>query len=128
MRFSHAQTQYFDTVCDTCITCVSGEYKACPCNGDLMSSCPTQNRVCYAYAAYNLTLRVDLVSLYNASTLHLAYLQAVVASLYSQTLCKIIVGLDLLRRRRCDGPSLHPPSQCSPNYASVCYGGTTAPV
>ena len=103
-------TNYSDTVCETCLTCVSGEYEACPCNGDYTSSCPTQNRVCYAYAAYNLTLRIDLVSLYNASTLQLAYLPAFVASVYAQTLCEI-VGLDILEqaaRDSAEGYSIGP--------------------
>ena len=53
--------------------------------------------MCYAYAAYNLTLRIDLVSLYNASTLQLWYFPAFIASLCAQTLCEI-VGLDILEQ------------------------------
>ena len=61
----------------------------------LTSSFPTQNRVCYACVAYDLTLRVDLLFLHNASTIQRSNLPASVSSLYAQTLCEI-VGLRLV--------------------------------
>ena len=66
-----------------------------PIYGNLSASCPTQNRVCNAYAGYNLTLLQDPLFLYNASTLQLAYLPAFVSSLYVQTLCAV-AGLHLV--------------------------------
>lgn len=45
-----------DTVCEACKACSFWEYEACPCR--VTESCPTGERLCYAYPSQNITLLI----------------------------------------------------------------------
>lgn len=85
-------TNQSDVVCAVCNVCGPGQYEACPCGVEPApgSGCVDANRICYAYASFNVTIQVVLLSLYDAGTLLAEYLPTALAFVRSQTLAPYV--------------------------------------
>ena len=79
-------TNTTDTVCQTCTICPDNTYEVCPCGTVAFSPrCPTPDRLCNAYAAFNLTLNLSVASLYGYDALAASgYLPTFLASVRAQ--------------------------------------------
>ena len=111
-----ACTNVSDIVCQPCITCALGTYEACPCDGPITTACPTRDRLCYAYAAFNVTLNLSLASLYGYGALSSSrYLPTFLASVRAQTVASSASLSYLGARPYASNASLYPLASYAPS-------------